>query len=227
MLIKKYKSLIIIFCLLITFSIQTIKAEELPLFGVIITVDAGHGGRDPGTSYGNIEEKDVNLEISKKLEEELTKNGAIVYMVRDSDIDLSSIYDSRKKRGDLYRRIKYIEKNQSDLYLSIHLNWYKNSSYRGAEVLYSNINENNRILASSLQEQFNKEIGTNRKIKTTDLYLYRNTKTSGVLIECGFISNYQDRTLVTTKKGQEKISKIITDGVIDYLEKIKKEKIIL
>lgn len=227
MLIKKYKSLIIIFCLLIIFSIQTIKAEELPLFGVIITVDAGHGGRDPGTSYGNIEEKDVNLEISKKLEEELTKNGAIVYMVRDSDIDLSSIYDSRKKRGDLYRRIKYIEKNQSDLYLSIHLNWYKNSSYRGAEVLYSNINENNRILASSLQEQFNKEIGTNRKIKTTDLYLYRNTKTSGVLIECGFISNYQDRTLVTTKKGQEKISKIITDGVIDYLEKIKKEKIIL
>lgn len=227
MLIKKYKSLIIIFCLLIIFSIQTIKAEELPLFGVIITVDAGHGGRDPGTSYGNIEEKDVNLEISKKLEEELTKNGAIVYMVRDSDIDLSSIYDSRKKRGDLYRRIKYIEKNQSDLYLSIHLNWYKNSSYRGAEVLYSNINENNRILASSLQEQFNKEIGTNRKIKTTDLYLYRNTKTPGVLIECGFISNYQDRTLVTTKKGQEKISKIITDGVIDYLEKIKKEKIIL
>lgn len=224
MLIKKYKSLIIIFCLLIIFSIQTIKAEELPLFGVIITVDAGHGGRDPGTSYGNIEEKDVNLEISKKLEEELTKNGAIVYMVRDSDIDLSSIYDSRKKRGDLYRRIKYIEKNQSDLYLSIHLNWYKNSSYRGAEVLYSNINENNRILASSLQEQFNKEIGTNRKIKTTDLYLYRNTKTPGVLIECGFISNYQDRTLVTTKKGQEKISKIITDGVIDYLEKIKKRK---
>jgi len=227
MLIKKYKSLIIILCLLLIFSIQTIKAEELPLFGVIITVDAGHGGRDPGTSYGNIEEKDINLEISKKLEKELTKNGAIVYMVRDSDIDLSSIYDSRKKRGDLYRRIKFIEKNQSDLYLSIHLNWYKNSSYRGAEVLYHNINENNKILATSLQEQFNKSMGTKRKIKTTDLYLYRNTKTPGVLIECGFISNYQDRMLVTTKEGQEKISKIITEGVIDYLEKIKKEKIIL
>jgi len=227
MLIKKYKSLIIILCLLLIFSIQTIKAEELPLFGVIITVDAGHGGRDPGTSYGNIEEKDINLEISKKLEKELTKNGAIVYMVRDSDIDLSSIYDSRKKRGDLYRRIKFIEKNQSDLYLSIHLNWYKNSSYRGAEVLYHNINENNKILATSLQEQFNKSMGTKRKIKTTDLYLYRNTKTPGVLIECGFISNYQDRMLVTTKEGQEKIRKIITEGVIDYLEKIKKEKIIL
>jgi len=227
MLIKKYKSLIIILCLLLIFSIQTIKAEELPLFGVIITVDAGHGGRDPGTSYGNIEEKDINLEISKKLEKELTKNGAIVYMVRDSDIDLSSIYDSRKKRGDLYRRIKFIEKNQSDLYLSIHLNWYKNSSYRGAEVLYHNINENNKILATSLQEQFNKSMGTKRKIKTTDLYLYRNTKTPGVLIECGFISNYQDRMLVTTKEGQEKISKIITEGVIDYLENKKKEKIIL
>ena len=227
MIIKKYKSLIVIFCILIVFSIQTIKAEELPLFGVIITVDAGHGGRDPGTSYRNINEKDINLEISKKLETKLTQYGAIVYMVRDSDIDLSSIYDSKKKRGDLYRRIKYIEKNRSDLYLSIHLNWYKNSSYRGAEVLYNNINENNKILASSLQKKFNKEIGTERKIKTTDLYLYRNTKVPGVLIECGFISNYQDRILVTTKQGQEKISEIITDGIIDYLKSIKKEKIIL
>lgn len=227
MLRKKYKSLIIIFCTLIIFSIQTIKAEELPLFGVIITVDAGHGGRDPGTSYGNIEEKDINLEISKKLEKELIKNGAIVYMVRDSDIDLSSIYDSRKKRGDLYRRIKFIEKNKSDLYLSIHLNWYKNSTYRGAEILYNGINKNNKILATSIQEQFNKEIGTKRKIKTTDLYLYRNTRTSGVLIECGFISNYQDRKLVTTKEGQNKISEIITEGVIDYLKKINKEKIVL
>lgn len=227
MLIKKYKTMIIILLLTILFSIQTINANTLPLLGVIITVDPGHGGRDPGTSYYNLKEKDINLEISKELEKELSKKGAIVYMVRKSDIDLSSIYDSRKKRGDLYRRIKYIEKNKSDLYLSIHLNWYKNESYRGAEVLYNNINKNNKILAESIMNEFKSTIGTNRRIKTTDLYLYKNTRTPGVLIECGFLSNYKDRELVTKKEGQEQIAKTITNGVINYLERLNKGKIIL
>ncbi len=227
MLLKKYKTMIIVLLLITIFSIQTINANNLPLLGVVITVDAGHGGRDPGTSYYNLKEKDINLKISKKLETELSKKGAIVYMIRDSDIDLSSIYDSRKKRGDLYRRIKLIEKNKSDLYLSIHLNWYKNEGHRGAEILYNNINKNNKILAESIMNEFKTTIGTNRRIKTTDLYLYRNTRTPGVLIECAFLSNYKDRRFVTNDKGQEKIAKTITSGVINYLERINKEKIVL
>ena len=105
MLKVKYKTtLLIIFCLLVL-SLQVISAQTLPLQDTIIMVDPGHGGRDSGTYYGKIYEKDINLEISKALEEELTKNGAIVYMTRTRDIDLSSIYDSAKKRGDLYRRL--------------------------------------------------------------------------------------------------------------------------
>ena len=88
-------------------------------------------------------EKDINLEISKQLDKELSKNGAITYMIRTKDVDLSSIYDSRKKRGDLYRRLLLIRNNKSDLYLSIHINWYKNSNYQGAEVLYNPINTKN------------------------------------------------------------------------------------
>lgn len=148
-------------------------------------------------------------------------------MVRDSDVDLSSIYDSRKKRGDLYRRIKYIEKNKSDIYLSIHLNWYKNESNRGAEILYNNINENNKVLAKSILNEFKNNIGSNRSIKTTNLYMYKNTRVPGVLIECGFLSNYKDRQLVTKKEGQEKIVRSISNGVVDYLKMTNKEKIIL
>ena len=79
--------------------------NDLPLLGRVVFVDPGHGGRDPGTMYGNIQEKDIVLEISKKLRDELMSKGAIIYMTREGDEDLSSIWDSNKKRGDLYRRI--------------------------------------------------------------------------------------------------------------------------
>ena len=93
MLKIKYKTtLLIIFCLLVL-SLQVISAQSLPLQDTIIMVDPGHGGRDSGTYYGQILEKDINLEISKQLEQTLTEKGAIVYMTRKRDIDLSSIYD--------------------------------------------------------------------------------------------------------------------------------------
>ena len=191
--------------------------NSLELFGTVITVDPGHGGRDSGTRYGNLLEKDLNLEISKELEKELTKRGAIVYMTRDEDEDLSSKYDKLKKRGDLYRRILFIQKNKSDLYLSIHLNWYNNSYYGGVEVLYNNINKGNKLLSEKISDEFKINGIKTRKNIPTDLYLYKNTRVPGVLIECGFLSNTNDRYLLKQKVYQKRISKIITDGVTKYL----------
>lgn len=82
----KYKVSLFVFLLLVVFSLSFAqahnKSKELPLFQKVITIDPGHGGRDPGTRYGKILEKDLNLEISKALEKELTKQGAIVFMTR-------------------------------------------------------------------------------------------------------------------------------------------------
>lgn len=219
MLKVKYKTiLLIIFCLLVL-SLQVISAQTLPLQDTIIMVDPGHGGRDSGTYYGETYEKDINLEISKALEEELTKNGAIVYMTRTRDIDLSSIYDSAKKRGDLYRRLLKIKETKSDLYISIHINWYQNTSMKGAEVLYNSINENNEKLAKSIMKEFKTDLGSTRTIKTTDLYMYRNTTTPGVLVECGYLSNPTERTLLQQENYQKKLAKSITNGIINYLKK--------
>ena len=82
-------------------------------------------------------EKDIVLEISLALRDELLKKGAIVYMTRDKDEDLSSKWDTRKKRGDLYRRILMYKKYNAELYLSIHINQYKNPNWKGIEVLYN------------------------------------------------------------------------------------------
>lgn len=214
-----------IIAVLFLVALSKVKAiDNMPLLGKVIVIDPGHGGRDPGTMYGKIYEKDINLAISKVLEETLSKKGAIVYMIREDDSDLSSIYDKQKKRGDLYRRILFLEdKNKkTDLYLSIHINWYKNPTWSGAEVLYNKINPNNKILGEILMNHFKKDFKTKRRLKTTDLYLYRNTRKPGVLIECGFLSNPNERYLLRQPDYQLKLSNTITNAVIEYFQTVSK-----
>ena len=218
MLKKKIITLILITLITTISSLTIASAKEQPLKGQIITIDPGHGGRDPGTYYNNIFEKDLNLQISLQLEKKLLEQGATVYLIRRSDIDLSSIYDPKKKRGDLYRRLLMIKENKSDLYVSIHINWYQNTYYKGAEVLYNPINQNNRKLAESIMREFKENLNSNRSIHTTDLYMYKNTTTPGVLVECGYLSNYQERNLLITEQYQEKIVNSITMGIINYLK---------
>lgn len=227
MIKTKYKTTLLIIFFLLVLSLQVISAKQLPLIDTIIVVDPGHGGRDSGTTYGEILEKDINLEISKVLSQELSKQGAIVYMTRKRDIDLSSIYDSAKKRGDLYRRLLFIKEKKSDLYVSIHINHYEDPSLKGAEVLYNSINEKNELLAKSIMSQFKMDLDSKRTVKTTDLYMYKNTTTPGVLIECGYLSNLTERKLLQTKEYQEKLSKSITEGIINYLKKENKIKNII
>ena len=222
MLNKKIKNLILIILIIMISSFPKSSAASLPLTGIIITIDPGHGGRDPGTYYNNIKEKDLNLAISLKLEKELLSNGATVYLTRRSDIDLSSIYDSKKKRGDLYRRLLLIKENKSNLYLSIHINWYPNNSYKGAEVLYNKINPNNQKIAEMIMREFKKNLNSTRNIHETDLYMYKNTTIPGVLIECGYLSNYEERQKLITEKYQENLSKALTKGIINYFNTIEK-----
>ena len=101
MLKIKFKFFLIVILILIILIIDKSAAishiDEFPLLGKVIFVDAGHGGRDPGVVYGNIYEKDINLEIAEVLEEKLSLKGATVFLTRDSDIDHSSVYDAHTK----------------------------------------------------------------------------------------------------------------------------------
>lgn len=215
---KKYALLVFFFFILSLFVFSKVDAinNDLPLLGRVIFVDPGHGGRDPGTISGKILEKDIVLEISKELREQLIAKGAIVYMTRETDTDLSSQWDAKKKRGDLYRRIIMYKDKQAELYLSIHLNYYSSSSESGAEVLYNPINSENKKFGSILMDNFKNILGSKRVLKKTDLYMYKNTTVPGVLIECGFLSNPNERYLLGKKSYQKKLSKIIVDSVITY-----------
>lgn len=137
-------------------------------------------------------------------------------MTRETDTDLSSIWDVRKKRGDLYRRILMYKKYQAELYLSIHINYYSNTRWSGAEVLYNSINSENKVFGQILMNNFKTSLGSKRSLKKTDLYMYKSTTVPGVLIECGFLSNPNERYLLQQKNYQKKLSQVITDSVVYY-----------
>jgi len=194
--------------------------NEAPLFNKLIYIDPGHGGVDPGAQYKDIYEKTINLEISKLLVESLVEKGAIVYLTRNDDYDLSVPNAYLRKRSDLYQRVLMINKSNCDLYLSIHLNASQFTSWRGAQVFYSDVIEENKIAAAVIQEYFKKYLGSKRKIKPIEeLYMYKRVTRPGVLLELGFISNPNDRYILRQTYYQKKIARIITDAVIEYFKR--------
>lgn len=214
---KKYclKLLIIFILLTLILSFPYAKAS-LPLFGKTITIDIGHGGKDPGTVVNNILEKDINLKIGKYLEKELIKKGANVILTRNGDYDLSSPNSYRRKKSDFDNRIKIINNSSASMYVSIHLNYLEQASYYGPQVFYNNITNNNKKIANNMQNILNKKLKTNRKIKLIpeDTYMYSRLNVPGVLVECGFLSNYNEKTKLMSKEYQQKIAKYISEGIV-------------
>ena len=216
---NKIKTLIIILFFIITFSIYKVNANvlDLSLLGKIIYLDAGHGGKDCGAISNNIYEKDINLILVKKLEKELVKKGAIVYLTRDGDYDLANKNVKHRKRSDLSSRAKLINDSDCDIYLSIHLNSTTNSNWRGIQIYYDDNNENNLILAKALNQEFESFSKLTRKIKKdNNYYMYKQINKPGILIEAGFISNPNDNYLLRDNNYQDKLINVIVKGIENY-----------
>lgn len=209
-------TLLLLLFLIIIISIFNVSASNLtfPLLGKTIYLDAGHGGVDNGATVNNVKEKDLNLQIVYKLKETLTSAGATVLLTRKDDNDISNPNALYRKKSDFDNRIKLINNSNADLYISIHQNIYQNKKYSGPQVFYV---KNNQKLAEIIQNTLNKYLNTKRKVKTiNNTYMYKLLKKKGILIECGFISNDNERYKLKTEEYQLKLSKIITEGIITY-----------
>lgn len=218
----KYKVYILIFSFILLITINFVRASEnnFSLLGKVIYIDPGHGGLDPGAIYKNIKEKDINLKISKILEKKLSKLGAIVYMTRYGDYDLSVNNTINKKRSDLSRRGNIINKSECDLFLSIHLNSVESGLWKGAQTFYSDKNKKNKVLAEILQKEFQLNLNSTREYKkTNDLYLQKRINQVGTLIEVGFLSNANERYLLQQSNYQNKVANTIVNGIIKYFKK--------
>ncbi len=200
--------------MLITISSLSVRANRK----YVVFIDPGHGGIDPGAIYKDIYEKDINLSISFKLKEVLEEEGIVVYMTRMGDYDLAVTNAINRKRSDLSRRSNIINRSNSDLYVSIHLNDVASSVWYGAQVFYSDNDEKNEFLANLIQEELKKNTKTKRKIKmTNEMYLHNRIKIPGVLIEAGFLSNPNERYLLRQEEYQYKLVECIKRGILKYL----------
>ena len=158
--------------------IQSINASRTyhSLSGVSIILDPGHGGKDDGARAGNVKEQEINLKIAKKLETLLKNNGASVTLTRTGAYDLASANATNRKREDMKKRMEIINADKTDLFLSIHLNAYPNTSVKGAQAFYEKDNEVSKVFADIIQKNFKKLTGTNMTSKTGDYYIMNNIK---------------------------------------------------
>ena len=212
----RLKMFLLFIMLIFVFDKTNAFMKEAPLVGKTIYLDAGHGGKDPGAYYKDIYEEDINLSIVLKLRDKLENFGAIVYLTRDNDYDLSNPNASLRKRSDLSNRASMINSSDADMYLSIHLNSSSNTSWKGAQVFYDDINENNEKLANIFQKNFNKYLNSNRNIQEiSTLYMYKRITKPGLLLELGFISNPNERYLLNQDDYQNKIVNVLADSLLE------------
>ena len=205
---KKYFCFILISFLFV--GIFDVKASK-PLRNKTIIIDPGHGGIDPGTAYKDIYEKDIVLSISLFLKQTLKNVGYNVILTRDSDYDLSKPNAIHRKKSDFDNRIKIINDN-SDFYISIHLNYLEDSRYKGIQVFTT---EENKEYGKVVQSYLNKNLNSNRenKIISNKIYMYQMLTKPGLLIECGFLSNSVEREKLKTNVYQKRLAKEIAYAV--------------
>ena len=233
-LFRKYKYVsiaVIIFALLIAaeclylslqntsgsfvFSLQNPKNERT------LIIYPGHCGEDGGAvSLTGIYESDINLAISLKLDQIMGLYGISPVMTRDSnDIDYPADAQSAKakKTADQKNRLKLINDTENAVLISIHQNQYTSGGPFGAQVLYANT-EHSQELAVSMQELLISSLNPDNYRTATqiskDIYLMNNINCPAVLVECGFLSNAKEESLLKTDPYQLKVAATIAAGYL-------------
>ncbi len=194
--------------------------EDLPLKGLTIMIDPGHGGSTGQKPSGthtldkNLYEKTMNLEYSMLLKEKLEAKGATVIMIRTTDVSI-----------DMEARIATLRQKKPDLFLSIHMNghssttasgasvhYFNEYSYRAADIIYDRID--------TLENKYNLGNRAN-PVSWGTLYMTRTaTECPTVLIECGFVTTKKDFEKLVTVSYREEFTTAVANGVQDYFHSL-------
>lgn len=187
-----------------------------------VIIDAGHGGEDGGAVGKNgTKEKDLNLQIALKLKKSLIENGFNVILTRENDNMLNDPNETKhKKRSDLNNRVKISKKFDNAIFISIHMNYFDDSTQKGAQIFYSKNNEKSQILAKAIDDELKSsvDISNKRVFKPAgnEIFIMKHITLPACLIECGFISNREEEKLLADDNYQNKIVNAITCGIKNF-----------
>ena len=186
-----------------------------------VVIDAGHGGADPGkVSVDGSLEKDINLQSALKLQKFLQMQDIDAVLTRESDAGLYDEDASNKKVQDMKNRVAIIEERQPSLTVSIHQNSYHEEYVHGAQVFYYANSDKSKELAERIQQVMALELDRDnaRQAKANDsYYLLKKTSSPIVIVECGFLSNYEEAQKLSSELYQEQVAWAIHMAILQYL----------
>ncbi len=174
-----------------------------------VVIDAGHGGVDAGAIGGDIREKDITLDVSKRVEKLLKQKGYQVKMTRNDDTYVS-----------LQDRVEISENYCPDIFVSIHVNSSVKPEITGIETHY--YHQESMSLAQTVHSSFASAINSpNRGLFKSKFYVINHTTSPAILVEIGFISNASERGQLVGEKRKQDTAKSIADGIQNYFKQLK------
>lgn len=201
----------------------TVWSEQAPTANrTTVIIDAGHGGPDGGAiSCTGIPESHINLEISLRLNDLFHLLGIRTVMIRTEDQCIASQGNTiaQKKISDLKHRVKIVNEIPDSILVSIHQNYFTDSRYFGGQIFYA-ATEGSEELAKRLQTAFVNTLnpGSKRLAKPTrGVYLMDHIRRTGILVECGFLSNPAEEEQLRTETYQKKLCCVIAAETGKYI----------
>ncbi|CDF57228.1 N-acetylmuramoyl-L-alanine amidase [Thermobrachium celere] len=191
--------------------VEFIKLDEYKIINTLegrkIVIDAGHGGRDLGHVNGDFVEKDLNLNIALKLCELLKLKGAECILTREKDEDVT-----------LSDRVKLINKRRPDIFISIHQNGFPQESVNGIEVYCFKDDKDALNLANKILKRISEDVKIkNRGCRDGDYFILRESKSTGIVVECLYITGNVDSKLINDDN-LDKIAEAMFKGICEYFE---------
>ncbi|TWT07006.1 SH3 domain-containing protein [Planococcus sp. CPCC 101016] len=182
------------------------KAVPVAANNRFITLDPGHGGTDPGAVANGLREKDINLDVSKRVEAKLKAKGIKVYMTRSTDVfhTLGARVDKGVASG-------------SNAFVSIHTN-AATPAASGSETFYSaSVGNDSKQLATFIQNRLYKAMDhPNRGVKNYGFQVIRTNPLPAALVELGFVTNQYDAAKLASGTYKDRAASAIAEGIEDY-----------
>ncbi len=202
-------------------TIAAFNAEKQTL--PVIVVDAGHGGIDGGAvGVDGTVEKHINLAIAQKLNACLQAFGFCTVMTRTaddliSDPTLPTI--RQRKREDILARLSLVESIPNSVLVSIHQNYYIQARYSGAQVFYGPGGAGQALaqtLQQTLVDRLQKDNARRVKEVGSEIYLLYHATHTAVMVECGFLSNAQECSLLQNEGYQQQLAFAMADALLRF-----------
>ena len=214
MLVYLLTGIVLLICVNLYSTTVTVFREQEDNERICIVIDPGHGGEDGGAvSCTGVPESVYNLNISLRLNDLLNLLGYQTIMIRDTDISVYTKGETlaQKKASDLQERVKIAKQTEGAVFVSIHQNYFADRQYSGAQVFHAST-EGSEELAKVLQREFVYKLnpGSRRQAqKSSGIYVMDRIQCTGILVECGFLSNPQEEGKLRDPNYQKKLSAVI------------------